>query len=48
LAGNKDMEALFSYTAPEPPGLAETVSQGKIRPAQPLQFGDEGIFSAYK
>jgi hypothetical protein len=31
--GNKDMEAAFySYTAPEPAGLAETVSQGKIRP----------------
>ena len=33
--GNKDMEAAFySYTAPEPAGLADTVSQGKIRPAQ--------------
>ncbi|MEP6742646.1 MAG: DUF5996 family protein, partial [bacterium] len=33
--GNKDMEAAFySYTAPEPAGLADVVSQGKIRPAQ--------------
>ncbi len=33
--GNKDMEAAFySYTAPEPAGLADTVSQGKILPAQ--------------
>jgi len=33
--GNKDMEAAFySYTAPEPAGLADTISQGKIRPAQ--------------
>jgi len=33
--GNKDMEAAFySYTAPEPPGLADTVNQGKLRPAQ--------------
>ena len=33
--GNKDMEAAFySYTAPEPAGLADTVSQGKIIPAQ--------------
>ncbi len=33
--GNKDMEAAFySYTAPEPAGLADTVTQGKIRPAQ--------------
>jgi hypothetical protein len=33
--GNKDMEAAFySYTAPEPAGLADTVSQGKIRPAK--------------
>jgi hypothetical protein len=33
--GNKDMEAAFySYTAPEPTGLADTVSQGKIRPAE--------------
>ena len=29
------MEAAFySYTAPEPAGLADTVGQGKIRPAQ--------------
>ena len=33
--GNKDMEAAFySYTAPEPPGLAQTIAEGKIRPAQ--------------
>ncbi len=33
--GNKDMEAAFySYTAPEPAGLADTVSQGKILPAE--------------
>ena len=33
--GNKDMEAAFySYTTPEPAGLADTVSQKKIRPAQ--------------
>ena len=33
--GNKDMEAAFySYTTPEPAGLADTVSQGKIRPGQ--------------
>lgn len=33
--GNKDMEAAFySYTAPEPARLADTVEQGKIRPAQ--------------
>jgi hypothetical protein len=33
--GNKDMEAAFySYTAPEPAGLADAISQGKIRPAQ--------------
>ena len=33
--GNKDMEAAFcSYTTPEPAGLANTVSQGVIVPAQ--------------
>jgi len=33
--GNKDMEAAFySYTAPEPAGLADTIGQGKIVPAQ--------------
>jgi hypothetical protein len=33
--GNKDMEAAFySYTTPEPAGLAEVVGEGKIRPAQ--------------
>src|SRR2546426_5137777 len=33
--GNKDMEAAFySYTTPEPAGLADTISQGKILPAQ--------------
>ncbi len=31
--GNKDMEAAFySYTTPEPAGLAEAISQGKVRP----------------
>ncbi|MGI9066969.1 MAG: DUF5996 family protein [Pyrinomonadaceae bacterium] len=31
--GNKDMEAAFySYTAPEPSGLTDTIRQGKIRP----------------
>ncbi len=33
--GNKDMEAAFySYTAPEPAGLADTVAQGMISPGQ--------------
>jgi hypothetical protein len=33
--GSKDMEAAFySYTTPEPAGLADVVSQRKIRPAQ--------------
>ena len=33
--GNKDMEAAFySYTAPEPAGLADVVGQGKTLPAQ--------------
>jgi hypothetical protein len=33
--GNKDMEAAFySYTAPEPAGLADTISPGKILPAE--------------
>jgi hypothetical protein len=33
--GNKDMEAAFySYTTPEPAGLGETVTQGKILPSQ--------------
>ena len=33
--GNKDMEAAFySYTAPEPAGLSETLAQGKIHPAK--------------
>ncbi len=32
--GNKDMEAAFySYTAPEPTALADTINQGKIRAA---------------
>lgn len=39
--GNKDMEAAFySYTAPEPAGLADTVSQGKILPAQTFYITD--------
>jgi hypothetical protein len=33
--GNKDMEAAFySYTTPEPAGLADAVGQGKIQPAK--------------
>lgn len=33
--GNKDMEAAFySYTSPEPAGLADVIGQGKIRPAE--------------
>ena len=33
--GSKDMEAAFySYTTPEPAGLVDTVSEGKIRPAE--------------
>lgn len=33
--GNKDIEAAFySYTTPEPTGLADTIGQGKILPAQ--------------
>jgi uncharacterized protein DUF5996 len=39
--GNKDMEAAFySYTTPEPAGLADTVSQGKILPAQTFYSTD--------
>lgn len=39
--GNKDMEAAFySYTTPEPAGLADTVSQGKIRPAETFYSAD--------
>ncbi len=33
--GSKDMEAAFySYTAPEPEGLSQTIAQGKIAPPQ--------------
>jgi hypothetical protein len=33
--GSKDMEAAFySYTTPEPAGLADTIGEGKIRPAE--------------
>src|SRR6185436_259579 len=33
--GNKDMEAAFySYTTPEPTGLAGAIDEGKIRPAE--------------
>ncbi len=48
--GNKDMEAAFySYTAPEPAGLADTVSQGKIRPCPDfLHFRDERVFPAVR
>jgi hypothetical protein len=39
--GNKDMEAAFySYTAPEPAGLADTVGAGKIRPPQTFYSSD--------
>ena len=39
--GSKDMEAAFySYTTPEPAGLADTVSQGKILPAQTFYSAD--------
>jgi len=39
--GNKDMEAaVYSYTTPEPAGLADTVSQGKILPAQTFYSTD--------
>ena len=39
--GNKDMEAAFySYTTPEPAGLSDTISQGKILPAQPFYSAD--------
>lgn len=39
--GNKDMEAAFySYTAPEPAGLADTVSQGKISPPKTFYSGE--------
>ena len=39
--GNKDMEAAFySYTTPEPAGLADTISQGKILPAQTFYSAD--------
>ena len=32
--GNGVQAAFYSYTAPEPTGLADTVAQGKIRPAE--------------
>jgi hypothetical protein len=39
--GNKDMEAAFySYTTPEPAGLAKVVGEGKIRPAQTFYSGE--------
>src|SRR2546430_4659739 len=39
--GNKDMEAAFySYTTPDPAGLADTISQGKILPAQTFYSTD--------
>lgn len=39
--GNKDMEAAFySYTTPEPAGLADTTSEGKIRPAETFYSAD--------
>ena len=39
--GSKDMEAAFySYTAPEPEGLAQTISEGKIKPPQTFYSTD--------
>lgn len=39
--GNKDMEAAFySYTAPEPVGLSETIAGGKIKPSQTFYSTD--------
>jgi len=39
--GSKDMEAAFySYTAPEPAGLAKTIAEGKIKPAQTFYSTD--------
>lgn len=39
--GSKDMDAAFySYTAPEPPGLSDTVAQGTIRPPQTFYSTD--------
>ncbi len=39
--GSKDMEAAFySYTAPEPKGLADTIAEGKIKPPQTFYITD--------
>jgi hypothetical protein len=39
--GSKDMEAAFySYTAPEPAGLSETIAEGKIKPSQTFYSSD--------
>ena len=39
--GSKDMEAAFySYTTPEPAGLADVVTGGKIRPAETFYSAD--------
>lgn len=39
--GSKDMEAAFySYTAPEPEGLSQTISDGKIKPQQTFYSTD--------
>jgi hypothetical protein len=39
--GSKDMEAAFySYTAPEPAGLAQTIGEGKIKPPQTFYSTD--------
>ena len=39
--GSKDMEsAFYSYTAPEPAGLAETIGEGKIKPSQTFYSTD--------
>ena len=39
--GSKDMEAAFySYTAPEPAGLSETIAEGRIKPSQTFYSTD--------
>jgi hypothetical protein len=39
--GSKDMEAAFySYTAPEPAGLAQTIAEGRINPPQTFYSTD--------
>ena len=48
--GNKDMEAAFySYTTPEPAGLARCCRSGKDSSrANFLQLGDERVFPAVR